>query len=100
MSNRLKKDRIIFQMNLLDFYLMSPKEFKQSFPKEIDLNDSDYVVRFCAECDYFEIGHTSDKWALDGQIVEVKSEGISCGTRAEFEKAQQRKDCICVPIEF
>ena len=46
---------------LKDFLMLFP-EFARSLPKDIDIEDENYIVRFNE--DYLEIGYESDYWIL------------------------------------
>lgn len=51
-----------FEMPLKDF-IKKHSDFVKYLPSEIDLNDSDYIVRF--KNGIFEIGYSSDDWVLN-----------------------------------
>ena len=43
-------------------YVRKHPEFKESLPREIDVTDNQYIVRFCG--DFAEIGYESDEWFI------------------------------------
>lgn len=57
------KARIFKQMSLQEFVKIFPDKAKY-LPVCIDLNDTDYVVRYVPGTSVLEIGYISDRWTI------------------------------------